>query len=166
VTGAAQHHIHRITFSTFQVISAKQPVGLEMPDHGLDGLPTLQCTPQSLCFDAALLARDEDCCRILTMPAVTAIDERLVNCTARQSTHLHQCIHQGMTVKRVTGQGHPTHDEVALVGCRDTCLNTKLIAFVGLAFADTFHLRCMQAVQPVSPIRRRKRDRLLGSIGI
>ena len=115
MTGAAQHHIHMITFSTFQVISAKQPVGLEMPDHGLDGLPTLQCTPQSLCFDAALLARDEDCCRILTMPAVTAIDERLVNCTARQSTHLHQCIHQGRPSNGLPGKAIPLTTKLLLL---------------------------------------------------
>ena len=139
-----------VTYRAFQVIPTKHPVGLEMSDDWLDGVPTLQWTSQSLCFDAALLTRDVDRCRFLIMAPVTTIDERRVNCTTRQSAHLYQCIHQGVTVKRVPGQSHAAHDEVAPVSRRYTSLHTKLIAFMGFAFTDAFHFRCMQAVQLVA----------------
>ena len=101
-------------------------------------------------------AADQDLRRFQLVTTVAAINKSPLDRLPGDPLHLGDCTGQGVAVAGIARLGLHAHDTVVAVGHRSTCnghLDPKLELLVRLAFADAFHLGCVQAVELVLSCR-------------
>ena len=99
-----------------------------------------------------LATADQDLRRFQLVTTVAAINKSPLDRLPGDPLHLGDCTGLGVAVAGIARLGLHAHDTVVAVGHRSTCnghLDPKLELLVRLAFADAFHLGCVQAVELV-----------------
>ena len=153
VPGGNQQHVDRVANLPFEVAASQVTVVFHVPDLRLDGTATSQFFLDCACCHAALLSGDEHLCVLDAMATVAAIDVTALGLDPGEDLHLLELLGQRVSVIRAPGQAAGAEDEARLVGRRERGLHTELVALVGLALAQAFHFRGVDAVELVLVLR-------------
>jgi len=134
-----------------QMASVHPMIGLQVPDHRLDGVAPLD-EFDALWREALGLTPVRDCkARVVGFHAAVAeVHHRGGGCGAsvlHQDGGLLDLLVQGVAVERCAAERSCTDDKVAL-GCdSNTHLGAELERRASLALAEAVHLRCVPAVE-------------------
>ena len=102
MAGGGEDRIHRITATTFQIVSAHQPVVVGVPDDRLDGVSLLWCTSQCA-RDSALLPGDVHLGVLDSMAAIATIHKAALGLGVGEPLDLAERGLQGMAIEGIAG---------------------------------------------------------------
>src|SRR3954469_2318651 len=166
VARSGEDEVGRVARNAEQEVAAEAAVTLQVADDRLDGAAATPLAANGR-GDAALLAGDEDAGLVGVVAAVAAVDIGSLDLDTCDALGLDDLGGEGVAVKGVARQGAGAEDELPAgrhgVAGGDRDLHTELVAGLGLALADAFHLGRVQRVELVAaavlaPLPEQPRD--------
>jgi hypothetical protein len=158
VTGCAQHGVNPVTGFTLQMAPTHSVIMLQMPDHGLNRLATLQQSQFRFVQSPLLAAMIDLNARIIVIDAVIPkVDIHRAwsdSAVLKQDRCLFQLLGKRVPIKRISAERSRTDNQVTLHAGRNAHLRTDLVGRTRFAHIDTGHFRGVPAVNQEYSVHR------------